>query len=366
MTQRDITHRIGDIAAAIGARVSGDADLRVRGLRHPAEAGPEDLAMAGDARHVAALAQGGARAAVLAEDADWRALGLQAAIHVGRPRAALAGLTQAMDAAPRPAAGVHPTAVIDPDAALGDDVGVGPFCVVEAGARIGAGARLAAHIHVGAGARIGDAALIHPGVRIGHGVRIGDRAIIHANAVIGADGFSFVTPQRGAVESAKATGAVAADARNLRLDRIHSLGAVWIGDDVEIGACTTIDRGTLADTRVGSGTKIDNQVQLGHNVRVGENCMICAQAGVAGSTTIGDRVVLGGKVGIADHILIGDDVIAGAHAGVGTDLPSGSVVLGSPAVPRNEALAIMLAWRRLPKLVTQVRAMARKLDGGGA
>ncbi|MFN3613858.1 MAG: UDP-3-O-(3-hydroxymyristoyl)glucosamine N-acyltransferase [Rubrimonas sp.] len=365
MTHRDDTYRIADIAAAIGARVSGDPDLRVRGLRHPAEAGPDDLAMAGDAAHVAALTRGRARAAVLSEEADWRELGLKAAIHVRRPRAALAGLTRAMDAAPRPAPGIHPSAIISPSAWLGNDIAVGPFCVIEAGARIGAGSQLLAHVHVGDEAEIGAGALIQPGVRIGHGVRIGDRAIIHANAVIGADGFSFVTPQRGAVESARATGAVAEDARNTRLDRIHSLGAVWIGDDVEIGACTTIDRGTLADTRIGSGTKIDNQVQIGHNVRIGENCMICAQAGVAGSTVIGDRVVLGGKVGIADHVRIGDDVIAGAHAGVGTDLPSGSVVLGSPAVPRNEALAIMLAWRRLPKLVTQVREMARRLDRGG-
>lgn len=366
MTQRHAIHRVGDIAAAIGARVSGDADMRVRGLRHPADAGPDDLAMAGDAKHVEALALGSARAAVLAEDTDWLALGLQAAIHVARPRAALAGLTRAMDAAPRQPAGIHPLAVVDPAAVLGDDVGLGPFCVIEAGARIGSGTRLAAQVHVGADAEIGADTVIHPGVRIGHGVRIGARALIHSNVVIGADGFSFVTPQRGAVESAKATGAVAADARNMRLDRIYSLGSVWIGDDVEIGACTTIDRGTLADTRVGSGTKIDNQVQLGHNVQVGETCMICAQVGVAGSSTIGNRVVLGGKVGVADHISIGDDVIAGAYAGVGTNLPAGSVVLGSPAVPRNEALAIILAWRRLPKLVTQVRQIARRLEGGGS
>jgi UDP-3-O-[3-hydroxymyristoyl] glucosamine N-acyltransferase len=197
-------------------------------------------------------------------------------------------------------------------------------------------------------------------------VRVGARAIVHGNAVIGADGFSFVTPDRGAVESAKATGRVEEGARNLRLSRIHSLAAVSIGDDVEIGAGACIDRGTVSDTRIGHGTKIDNLVQIGHNAAIGENCMLCGQVGVAGSVTLGDRVVLGGQTGVADHVSIGPDSVCGARSGVAGDLPPGSVVLGTPALPRAEALQIMLALRRLPGLIARVRGIEKRLPAADA
>jgi UDP-3-O-[3-hydroxymyristoyl] glucosamine N-acyltransferase len=361
-----MTDRLSDIAEALGLRFEGDGSLVVSGVRHPAQAGPEHLAVAADKAHVEALRSGSAAAALLAEGTDWRALGLRAAIFAPRPRFALAGLTQRFDAAPQRRAGTHPTAVISPDARVAADASIGPFCVVEDGAEIGRGCTLVAHVHVDAGARLGDGCLVHAGARIGWGVSIGARAIIHANAVIGADGFSFVTPERGAVESAKATGAVAADARNTGFARIHSLGAVAIGDDVEIGACASIDRGTLTDTRIGDGAKIDNQVQIGHNVAVGRNCLLCAQVGVAGSARIGDRVVLGGKAGVADHVVIGDDVVVGGASAVGGDVRAGSVVLGAPAVPRDEALAMFLAWRRLPRLITTVRDLKKRLSATDA
>ena len=350
------------IASALGARFEGDGALMIARPAHPAEAGPDDLAVAMDAAHVAALAQGRARAALLKAGEDWRALGLVGAILVARPRYALAGLTQAFAAPPSAPPGVHPSAVVAADAALGAGVAIGPLCVIGAGAVIGDGATLVAQVYVGEGARIGPDALIHPGVRVCAGVTIGARAILHPNAVIGSDGFSFVTPSPGSVESVEATGRVAEDARNLRWARIHALGAVSLGDDVEIGAGATIDSGTLADTRIGDGTKIDNLVQVGHNVRIGANCLLCAQVGVAGSAQIGDRVVLGGQSGVADHVRIGDDVVAGARSGVAGDAKPGSVLLGAPAIPRGEALAVMLAQRRLPGLVETVRALKKRLS----
>jgi UDP-3-O-[3-hydroxymyristoyl] glucosamine N-acyltransferase len=357
-------HTLSEIATALGLRLEGDGGMALTGLRHPAQAGPEDLALAMDAAHAAALVQGSARAALLAEGADWRALGLEGAVFAQRPRYALAGLTQRFDPAPRGVLGTHPTALVAEGARIGGDVSIGPFCVIDDGAEIGDGCALGPHVHVAAGARIGGGSTLGAGVRIGWGVTVGARAIIHANAVIGADGFSFVTPQRGAVESAKQTGAVTDDARNTFFARIHSLGAVTIGDDVEIGAGTTIDRGTVADTTIGDGTKIDNQVQIGHNVRVGRNCLLCAQVGIAGSSTIGDRVVLGGQAGVGDHLTIGDDVIAGGASGIGTDIKARSVVLGAPAMPRDEALAIFLAWRRLPRMVATVRELKKRLSVG--
>ncbi len=357
-----MAHTVNEIAAALNARAEGETGRALRRPAHPAEAGPDDLAIAFDAAHAAKLGDGAARVAVLAEGMDWRALGLDAAILVARPRYALAGLTERFAAAPDIAPGVHPSAVVAPDAEIGEGAAIGPFCLVGAGARIGARTRLDGHAHVGAGACIGADGLIHAGVRIGRGATVGARVIVQPNAVIGADGFSYVTPRPGAVESVAATGRVAEDARNMRLARIHSLGAVTLGDDVEIGAGTTIDRGTLTDTRIGDGTKIDNLVQIGHNVRIGATCLICAQTGVAGSAVIGDRVVLGGQSGVADHVTIGSDVVIGARSAVAANAPDGAVLLGAPAAPRDEALAIMLGWRRLPRLIETVSALKKRLS----
>ncbi|MHA1108027.1 MAG: UDP-3-O-(3-hydroxymyristoyl)glucosamine N-acyltransferase, partial [Alphaproteobacteria bacterium] len=180
-------------------------------------------------------------------------------------------------------------------------------------------------------------------------------------ACIGADGFSFVTPVNGAVESVRATGKVADDALNLALRRINSLGAVWIGDDVEVGAGATIDRGTVADTTIGDGTKIDNQVQIGHNVRIGRSCLICGQVGIAGSARIGDRVVLGGKAGVGDHREIGADAVIGGGSMVGTNVAPQSVMIGAPAIPRDAFTHQNMALRRLPRLAEQVHELRRKL-----
>ena len=215
-------------------------------------------------------------------------------------------------------------------------------------------ARILPHVSIGAGAEIGDDALIHAGARIGERVRAGHRLIVQPGAVIGGDGFSFVTPEKGSVESARETGAVSADALNRVHVRIHSLGAVALGDDVEIGACACIDRGTLRDTIVGSGTKIDNQVQIGHNVTVGENCLLCAQVGVAGSAVIGDRVVLGGKAGVADHVRIGEDCVIAAGSAVASSVKPRTVLMGAPAIPRDEFMRVMMATRRLPRLLDRL------------
>ncbi len=361
-----MTHTVREIAAALGMRVEGDAERRVRRPAHPAEAGPEDIALAMDGRHEGLLAAGRARVALLREGADWRALGLDAAIFAARPRWALAGLSARFAPPPDIGPGIHALAVVDPAAEIGEGAAIGPFCVVAAGAAIGPGTVLRAQVFVGKGAEIGANGLLHPGVRVGAGVRIGARAVIHGNAVIGADGFSFVTPEPGAAESAARTGTVSEAARAQRLSKIHSLGAVAVGDDVEIGAGTCIDRGTLADTRIGSGTKIDNLVQIGHNARVGEGCLLCGQVGVAGSAVIGDRVVLGGQSGVADHVAIGADSVCGARSGVGSDLPAGSVVLGTPAMPRAEALQVMLSWKRLPALIARVRGIEKRLSATDA
>ncbi|MFT4795065.1 MAG: UDP-3-O-[3-hydroxymyristoyl] glucosamine N-acyltransferase [Paracoccaceae bacterium] len=344
---------IARIAEALGAEPLGNASLRVGRPAHPAKAVAGDLAIAMDPSYADALRASPARAALVWHGADLADLGLDAAVAIARPRVGMAGITTMFAYDLDLDGGIHPSAVIAPDAEIGEGAAIGPFVVIGARARIGKGARICAHVTIGADVVLGEDALIYPGVRIGARVTIGDRPILHAGAVIGADGFSFVTPEKSTVENAKETGGVA-EARNSVWMRIHSLGAVTLGSDVEIGANTTIDRGTLHDTTVGAGTKIDNQVQIGHNVSIGASCLLCAQVGIAGSAQIGDRVVLGGKVGVADHVTIGSDVVVAASSGVASKVPPRTVVMGSPAIARDEYMKMLMAMRRLPRLLAKL------------
>ncbi len=349
-----MSHTVGEIAEALGAAADGDLSLKITGAAEPATAGPEELALAMDQKYAGGFANGRARAAVLWEGADWRALGLEAAIFVTRPRVAMAGVTRRLDPGPAIAPGVHPTAVIDPAAVIADDAAIGPYVIVAAGARIGQGARIAAHVSIGTDSVIGDDALINAGVRIGARVRIGDRFICQPGAVIGADGFSFVTPEKSGAEEIRETLGERKEIRAQKWLRIHSLGGVEIGDDVEIGANTTIDSGTIRATSIGSGTKLDNLVHLGHNVIVGRDCLLCGQTGIAGSVRIGDRVILGGQVGASDNIFIGDDVIAGGGTKILSNAPAGRVLLGYPAIKMDSHIDAWKHIRRLGRLFDQV------------
>ncbi|QBY00613.1 UDP-3-O-(3-hydroxymyristoyl)glucosamine N-acyltransferase [Rhodophyticola sp. CCM32] len=353
-------HRLDEIAAALGAEAFGAVDLEVTGLAEPASAGPDQLAVAMSAKFLPGLAEGQARAAVLAQDTDWQALGLEAAIVVARPRYALSGLTRRLDQGPEIAPGLHQTALIDPEAKIGAGASVGPFVVIGRGARIGANARIAEHVSIGADVGIGDDALIHPGARIGARVQIGHRVIIHPGAVIGGDGFSFVTPEKSTVETARETlGTSDMPAAKQSWARIHSLGAVTLGDDVEIGPNNTIDRGTIANTTIGDGTKLDSAVHVGHNVRVGRDCLLCGQTAIGGSTVIGDRVVLGGQTGISDNIIVGDDVVTAGNTTIFSNVPSGRMMMGTPAVKMDQQVKIYKAMRRLPRIMESFEAMQK-------
>jgi UDP-3-O-[3-hydroxymyristoyl] glucosamine N-acyltransferase len=302
------------------------------------------------------LGRGRAQAAILWPGADWQALGLRAAIFAPRHRYALAGVTRVFDHPIEIAPGIHPLAVVDPSAALGEGCAVGPFAVIGARARIGDRARILSHASIGAGAVIGADALLHAGARIGDRVRIGDRFIAQPGAVVGADGFSYVTPTPGHVETARAAG-VLSEAQDAYV-RINSLGSVVLGDDVEIGANSCIDRGTIADTTVGNGTKIDNLVQIGHNVRIGHTCLLCGQSGVGGSTVIGDRVVIGGKASIADHLRVGSDVVITGNSGVASHVGPNRIMMGYPAVRMDQNVEMYKALRRLPRLLARLDAAA--------
>lgn len=345
--------QINDIAKALKARFEGDGALQVDRVVHPDRAERSSdlaLAMSGDA--VAALANSKAQAAVVAAKNPAPTGAFKALITVDDPRLALARLTALFDPGPAYEAGIHPTAVVAPDAHLGEGVSLGPYVVVGPRSRIGAGTVLLAQVTIGAGVEVGGQCLFHPGVRIGDRVKIGKGVIIHANAVIGADGFSY------APDLASPTAFVP----GMVVTRVHSLGTVEIADEVEIGACTTIDRSTIETTRIGRATKIDNHVHIGHNVTIGESCMICGMVGISGSVRIGDRVRLGGGAGVADHVAIGDQAIVAASSGVGSNIAAGSFVSGTPAQPHQRSAEQFYYMTRQKRLHGKVDEISARLE----
>ena len=350
---------VKQIATALGAEAFGAVDLRVTAVSEPAMAGPEDLALAMSPKYAEGLSQGQARAAMLWAGADWQEMGLEAAIVAPRPRYAMSGLSAMMDKGEGFGSGIHPSAVIDPTAEIGADVAIGPLAVIGAGARIGAGSVIGPQSYIGAGAVLGADAFLREGVRLAARVTVGERFFAHPGAVVGADGFSFVTPEPSGVEKARASlgdqGEVAAQS----WARIHSLGSVTIGDDVELGANSCIDRGTERDTRIGDRVKFDNLVHIGHNVVIGNDCLICGQVGIAGSTVVGNNVDLAGQTGVGDNLFIGDNVITGGATKVMSHVPAGRVMLGYPAVKMDSHIESYKALRRLPRLFRDVATLQK-------
>jgi UDP-3-O-[3-hydroxymyristoyl] glucosamine N-acyltransferase len=344
--------KLSDIAQALSAEVSGDGSLEVARLVHPADAeGEGDLALALTDEAFAALAGSAAAAAVVRKGAQTRP-GMPTVAYHGHERMALVILSGLFARPPDHAPGIDASAIVATDARIADGASLGPLVSVGSGSEIGAGSVLLAGASVGAGATIGRDCLIHPGVRIGDRVRLGDRITAHANSVIGSDGYSFI-PVRNPDGSRNPLDTPA---------RVHSVGSIVIEDDVEIGAGVTIDRGTIRDTRIGRGTKIDNQVQIAHNVLIGESCIICGQVGIAGSAVIGDRAILGGGVGVSDHVTIGSDATVMAGSGVGTNVPAGAVVQGLPAIPRNQSVERFMNIGRLKMLYPRVDDLAKRLE----
>lgn len=347
-----MAHSVKDIAQALSTQAEGDLDILLSGAAEPATAAPDQLALAMTPAYGDLLAQGKARVAVVWPGCDWRALGLDAAIFAPRARLAMAQLTQMLDTPLITFEGIHPTAVID-GAQIGQGVAIGPFTYVGPDAVIGDGTKIASHVSIAGGAVIGAGCHLLDGVRVLRRVTIGDRCIFQPNAVIGGDGFSFVTTEQSNVEKLRTNINVGTltPPEDATQNRIHSLGGVVIGDDVEVGACTTIDAGTIRPTRVGAGCKIDNQCQIGHNAILGRDCLMAGHSGVAGSSVLGDRVVLAGQSGIGDNLKIGNDVIATAKAAVLSNVPDGQIIMPLPSFRKDKQLDMMKALMRLPRVL---------------
>ncbi len=243
----------------------------------------------------------------------------------------------------------HPSGIESPsyvaqNAVLGEDIYVGAFAYIGENAHIGKGVKIYPQSYIGQGVTIGDDTIIYPGVKIYKGCRIGARVILHSGVVIGADGFGFAPKQDGSYH------------------KIPQMGIVEIADDVEIGANTTIDRATMGSTRVGQGTKLDNLIQVAHNVEIGKNTVMAAQAGVAGSAKVGDNCMIGGQVGIAGHISVGNMVSVGAQSGIPNNVKDGSRIMGYPAIPAGDFMRQVAYLRRLAALFDDVSSLKQEVD----
>lgn len=331
----------GELNQRVGGVLEGDAARIVRGVAPLAEAGPEHLSWLSQPQWRPKLAA--SRAGVVLVPPDVAVPTGCVAIRVRDPELALCAALAAL-APPTPTVppGIDPTARVAPTA-IAEGAAIGPLVCVGEGAQIGPGTQLHAGVYVGAHSRIGRDVVLWPNVVVREYTVIGDRVVIHANATIGADGFGYL--QR--------------DGRHVK---IPQTGRVVIEDDVEVGANTCVDRARSGETRIGRGTKIDNLVQIGHNVRVGPECILVSQCGVSGSTTLGDHVILAGQVGIIDHLTIGRGVVVAAKSGVARDIPDGQVWRGIPAVENSEFGRQAVGIRRLPKIMEQLKDLVKRVE----
>lgn len=332
-----------EVARLVGGQLHGEAELPVTGVASIEEATDGDLIFAETVRLAEAAARSRASAILISADtvASVGPHG-QALIVVENPRAAFVTFLEELGGTEDLPAGIHHTAVIERDVRLGASVRVDAVVTIGAGSEVGSSVRLHEGVRIGERCRIGDGTTIHPNAVLYPGVRVGRRCILHAGCVIGADGFGYVP--------------VGASLR-----KVPHLGSVDIGDDVEVGANTCIDRARTGATVIGAGTKIDNLVHVAHNVHVGRSTVIVAQVGVAGSVEIGSGVMLGGQVGIKDHVSIGDGARVGAQAGVIGDVAAGEVVSGYPARPHRRQMRQYAALAALPEYLKRVRELEARI-----
>jgi UDP-3-O-[3-hydroxymyristoyl] glucosamine N-acyltransferase len=329
-----------EVAEKVGASLEGDGSLELTGVAAPEHAGTKQLIYVEGAKHVERAAASVAACVVAGEGIEFSA---KTVLRAKQPKVAFARAAAVLLERAPIASGVHPTAIVAPLARIGANVGIGPYAVIGEDTHIGDGTQIGAHSVIGAGCWIGERCRIHPRVTLYAGVRVGHRVEVHSGAVIGADGFGYAFDGQ-------------------RYWKFPQAGIVEVADDVEIGANTAIDRGSLDDTRIAEGVKLDNLVHVGHNVQIGAHTVIAAQTGISGSSKLGHHVVCGGQVGIADHCTLEDQSVAGAQAGIptGKTIRSGQTVWGTPARPLDKFKEAYAWFAKLPELGERIKKLEEK------
>lgn len=335
--------KLSKLAKAVGGVLEGNGDIDICGVASIEEAGSGQISFVANLKYASAAAATSAGAVIVGD--DWNADCPAALIRAKNPDAAFAAAAALFYIpVPEPDPGVHPTAVVAEGVTLGEGVCIGPASIVEAGAEIGAGTVISAQCYIGHRTRIGTNTFLYPQVSVREGVEIGDRAIIHNGSVIGSDGFGYYV-----------------DTNGIRT-KIRQIGTVEIGSDVEIGANVCVDRARFGRTRIGNGVKIDNLVQIAHNVTIGDHAVIIAQVGIAGSTSIGERVILAGQSAVAGHLKVGAGAVVAAKAGATKDVPPGEYVMGMPAMSAQKFKRNLAALQLLPKLKERVADLQRRTE----
>lgn len=333
---------LADIAAKVGGVVTGDGQVLITGLGKIQEAHQGELTFLANPRYAKFVASTRASAIILGEDFQGECP--ISAIRVKEPYFAFLKVARLFyppeETLP---VGIHPLAVVDQSAVLGPDVAIGPLAVIGRGVCLGREVKIYPGVVLYPKVKVGDYSVIHANVTVREDVEIGKRVIIHSGAVLGADGFGFVY-------------------EGGHYEKLPQTGTVIIEDDVEIGANTTIDRATLGATIVRRGVKLDNLIQIAHNVEIGEHTVIAAQAGISGSTRVGKRVKIGGQAGFVGHVTIGDDASVGGQAGVTKDVPPGTFVIGYPAREMSAYHRSLVALARLPELLKRVKALEKEVE----
>jgi len=336
-----IVRTLAELALELNGEVVGDGSTLIRGVAGIREAQPGDITFLANSRYEAHLEETRASAVICSREPRMTTLSL---LMVDNPYLAFQRVVRVFRPdSHRPPPGIHPSAVVAPDAEIGPEASIGAHCVVENGASLGARAVLMPGCYVGRLVRIGEDSFLYPNVTVREECELGARCILHPGVVIGSDGFGF-----------------AFDAG--RYHKVPQVGNVIVGDDVEIGANTTIDRATTDSTRIGDGTKIDNLVQIGHNVVIGQHCIIVAQVGISGSTQLEDFVTVGGQAGIAGHIRIGERATLAGRSGVTKPVLAGEVVSGYPALPHGLWKRITALAQKLPQLFQRTRTLEARVE----
>ena len=334
---------VGQIAERLGAPVEGDASRIIHGVAGVRDAGPDELSFVSQARYAADAAA--SQASALLVGLDWNLPLPAALIRVPKPEVAFAQVAALfVPPTPIPAPGLHPSALVSPKATLGARVSVGPYAVIEDEAVLADDVVVGAQCYVGHGVHLGAGTRLHPHVSIREYCRVGARCVVHNGTVIGSDGFGYNLNPQGA------------------RTKVPQIGIVVVGDDVELGANVTIDRARFGKTKIGNGVKVDNLVQIAHNVIIGDHSVLVAQVGIAGSTILGEKVILAGQVGIAGHLTVGAGSVIGAQSGVTKDVPPGAFMMGFPAVPQKEAARQYAMVSRLPELRARVTELQKRLS----
>ena len=334
--------KLSEIARLVGGELLGASEVEITGVAPIGQAGPGDLTFVANPRYRPLLKTTKASAAIVDNQTEFPGLAL---VRHANPYYGFLLVIRHFHPDEHPlAAGTHPQAFVAPDAVLGKDVGLGPFAVIESRAKIGNRTLIAAGSFIGLGAEVGDDCLIYPNVTIRERVYLGNRVVIHSGTVVGSDGFGYAK-EKGTYH------------------KIPQVGTVVIEDDVELGANVTIDRATMGETRIGRGTKIDNLVQIAHNVKIGENTIVVSQVGISGSTEVGKNVTLAGQVGLTGHIHIGDGAVVAAQSGVHRDLKPGQIVLGSPARDLQKSKKIEAIISNLPEYIEKLKRLEKAIFG---